>query len=80
MEHKELTKLWHILKEKMVHGNLEAQKMVCLPKQNEYSLYEKPVFHFYTSKGKMRSVGIKLAHIVCQDIIVYEYKHVTLIL
>ena len=73
LEHKELTKLWHILKEKMVHGNLEAQKMVCPPKQNEYSRFEKPVFHFYTSKDKMRCVGIKLAHIVCQDV-VYEYK------
>ena len=49
------------------------EKMVCPPKQDKHSLFEKPVFHLYTSKCKMRSIGAKLVSIIRQDN-VYEYK------
>ena len=54
VKRKELTKVWHFLKEKIERRNLEAQKIVCPPKQDTRSSIEKTIFHLYTSKHKRK--------------------------
>ena len=60
LEYTELTHLWHVLKRKVLNGEIKAWKMVCPPKRRKSSPYEKPVFHVYTSQENERNVGSDL--------------------
>ena len=74
-EYSELTHIWHLFK-KMIELEKEkfgALKMICPPKRVRKSSSEIPVFHIYTSKEKMKSVGSKLINVIKQDI-VFERK------
>ena len=75
LEYSELTYMWHLFKKiiELEKEKFGALKMVCPPKRNRYSSTEMPVFHFYTNKEKMKSVGLKIINVVKQDI-VFERK------
>ena len=75
LEYKELTELWHYLKEiiECRERNFGIIKMVCPPKRIRRSSTEKPVFLVYTSGKDSKPVGKKLINLIKRDI-VYECK------
>ena len=76
LEYLELISLWHILKKKieMEKEKFGILRMVCPPKRNYISSFEKPVFHVYTNKECMDMVGFCLIDLLECDI-VYELKN-----
>ena len=75
LENKDLTRLWHILKDKIEckTNNFEVARMECPPKRNERSAEEKGIFQLYVAKRSKVSVGYKLIVFVETDI-VFEQK------
>ena len=74
LEYQDLTALWHILKKNIESDkeNIGALLMVCPKKRNKYST-ERPVFHVYTNKEKMRNVGLGLVNVI-QCNVMFEFK------
>ena len=68
LEYKELSKLWQNFKDKIHGGSMQALKMVCPPKRSRFSQEEKPVFHVYTTKEEMKSIGAILISVVRRNI------------
>ena len=70
LEHKELTELWHSLKEiiESSEKNPGIIKMECPPKKEKYSCTEKPIFEVHTSDKDKHSVGKMLIDLVKRDI------------
>ena len=66
-----LTELWHLLKDMIKSGELGAVEMVCPPKINFKNQNEEPVFHLYTGRKNKEFVGLTVANIVGKDM-VYE--------
>ena len=75
VENKDLTPLWHILKDKIEFKteNFGVARMVCPQKRNDWSAEKKGVFQFYVAKRWKHSVGYKLADFVKTDI-AFEQK------
>ena len=67
LEYKDLTDLWHNLKEEIEDGKLGPVEMVCPPKLNKSDQKEKPVFMIYTACENKESVGVAVAFVVEKD-------------
>ena len=65
---KNLTSLWHFLKEIIEEGILGPVEMVCPPKLKWWDKYEEAVFLVYTARKNKERVGFTLAMLVETDI------------
>lgn len=70
LEYKELTDLWHFLKDivESEEKNFGILRMECPPKRERNSRTEKPVFHVFTKSEDKEPVGNKLIELVKRDI------------